>query len=47
MKLFIRTNGKHIVNISTINIHYKDGFQEDIFIVNLVIIQKWRFKYYE
>lgn len=32
--------------MSMININ-QDGFQANIFIVNLVIIQKWRFKHYE
>lgn len=37
--VYIRTNGKPIVNMSIIKVVW-DGFQVNIFIVNLVIIQK-------
>lgn len=39
MRLYTRTNGKPIVNMSIIKVVW-DGFQVNIFIVNLVIIQK-------
>lgn len=38
-EIYIRTNGKPIVNMSIIKVVW-DGFQVNIFIVNLVIIQK-------
>ena len=46
MRLLHKDNEKPIVNMSMIKVIW-DGFQANIFIVNLVIIQKWRFKHYE